>query len=372
MAALMAVLWCCLSNGVCGMSSDDAEQLVKRSHSYIENEDWVGLSSLFSENSKNALYESGFATGKLLGKHYSAYGLKAINEISEGVSQLDPSQYLAYLFMRQITFIEHNSQGRPNLSVVGSVKDGERVLVNVRTSYSIKEKRYEEVEVMPVIKTDDGLKLELSDRFKNVASLSKNRSKYKSVKCRKISAATLNILVQIGDLESFKRYFGCSKPTSTGAWLIFLPDGFSHGYASPLSVAAWHNRTEFVSFMLQNKVPVDVRDDQDMTPIFSAVEARSIEALNLLIKHGANLDHVTVCKENASECTSGATTLELAIATGNKEILSEVLKNIEKKEIVKESIDRFDAIVMFEGFSDENKKFMKNLLRERLISLSKK
>ncbi|WP_339046417.1 ankyrin repeat domain-containing protein [Candidatus Mesenet endosymbiont of Agriotes lineatus] len=98
-----------------------------------------------------------------------------------------------------------------------------------------------------------------------------------------------------------------------------------NGWA-PLHVAAAGNKSEVIEVLLKNKANIDVRDNENCTPLFLAVRLGHVKVVEALLTGGANVNVL----ENIlgkDKIPFAITSLHLAIRKGHKEMVEVILKN---------------------------------------------
>jgi ankyrin repeat protein len=59
--------------------------------------------------------------------------------------------------------------------------------------------------------------------------------------------------------------------------------------ATPLWLAAHYNRTSVIDFLVENGVSLDEVNDMHQTALMAAVANQSLNAIECLVKHGADI-----------------------------------------------------------------------------------
>jgi ankyrin repeat protein len=122
------------------------------------------------------------------------------------------------------------------------------------------------------------------------------------------------------------------------------------GPIKPLHLAAWHNKVEIIELLLSMRVPVEQLSEDYRTSIVLASLYCSCDAIKVLYKHGANVNHQDddgdTALHNACFSLSGnfediTDTIKLLLQLG----ADPTIKNIEGKNVLEEVLDPPKGVV---------------------------
>ena len=127
--------------------------------------------------------------------------------------------------------------------------------------------------------------------------------------------------------------YGKLKPTPVETLHAQIPPGWRWGYLSqaPLHKAAEADDSQILERMLDRGWDVDELDAIGATPLHSAANGGSLNAVQFLLARGANINAIR--GENDSLRGSYFTPLHLAVLNRNSEIVEVLLKNGAKTEV---------------------------------------
>jgi ankyrin repeat protein len=91
---------------------------------------------------------------------------------------------------------------------------------------------------------------------------------------------------------------------------------------SPLTLAAANGNLEIVTYLLDHKADIDEPGALRETAIIKAARAQRVEVAKLLVERGANLDETD---------STGATALDIATASGSKDLIAALKKKAKSK-----------------------------------------